>query len=268
MRDEALAWIAHLHSGSETEEDWASFDAWRKFDEAHAKAAKKAEKVWEQLGPALTQGRRRSSIITSILVAVVALSSLAFASGLFGPPASFFADFKSSVGEIRTVTLRDGSQVDLDTATSFDVDADQRHIVLHTGRIFVQVKPDPSRPFSVTSGDTTVRALGTAFVVRRDGDATTVAVTEHAVSFSNQRDSLRVQAGNSLTYSGATGFGQTRPIDVDTATSVAPRRAGVRRSAVERCCEGDRAVSSRQDHHSRRCRGPSPGERRFRCQGY
>lgn len=219
LRDEALAWIAHLHSGDETEADWASFDAWRKFDAAHAQAAQKAEKIWEQLGPALTQGRRRNSIISSILVAVVALSSLAFASGLFGPPATYFADFSTSVGEIRTVTLKDGSRVDLDTATSFDVDAEQRHIVLHTGRIFVQVAPDPSRPFSVSSGDTTVRALGTAFVVRRDGDATTVAVTEHAVSFSTQRDSLRVQAGNALTYSAAKGFEQTRTIDVDTVTS-------------------------------------------------
>jgi transmembrane sensor len=150
---------------------------------------------------------------------VIALSSLAFASGLFGPPASYFADFSTSVGEIRTVTLKDGSRVDLDTATSFDVDADQRNITLHTGRIFVQVAPDPSRPFSVKSGETTVRALGTAFVVRRDGDATTVAVTEHAVSFSSPRDSLRVQEGNTLTYSPARGFEQSHPIDVDTVTS-------------------------------------------------
>lgn len=219
LRDEALAWIAHLHSGDETVDDWTSFDAWRRFDEAHAEAAEKAEKLWERLGPALTRKRGRGPMLTGIFVAVLAIAGLAFASGLFGPPVSFFADYQTAIGEIRSVTLKDGSQVDLDTATSFDADSDQRTIELHAGQIFVQVKPDPDRPFLVKSGGVTVRALGTAFVVRRDGDATTVSVTESAVKFSNATESLRVSAGQSITYVPANGFEQSRTIDVETVTS-------------------------------------------------
>lgn len=218
LRDEALAWIVHLHSGSETDSDWASFDAWRAFDDSHEEAAKNAEALWERLGPVLSRKRGRR-IITGLMIAAFGLSAVAFAFGLFGSPASLLADYRTSVGEIRSVTLVDGSQVDLDTATSFDVGADGRNISLHTGQIFVAVKPDRNRPFSVKSENIIIQALGTAFAVRRDGEATTVSVTESAVSLSDDRETIRVEAGELLTYSLATGFGQKRAIDMDTAAS-------------------------------------------------
>jgi transmembrane sensor len=65
----------------------------------------------------------------------------------------------------------------------------------------------------------TVRALGTAFVVRRDGDGTTVAVTEHAVRISHNSDNVRVSAGQSSTYSPKTGLVPPHPIDVEGVTA-------------------------------------------------
>lgn len=220
LRDEALAWIAYLHSGNETANDWASFESWRRWDAARGKAAEDAEKLWETLGPALTPPKPpRKPIIPGLVLAALCLAGIAFASGVFGPPASFFADYRTSVGEVKTITLGDGSRVDLDTATSFDVDAEQRSIVLHTGQIFVEVKPDPVHPFSVKAGDLTVRALGTAFVVRRDEGAATVVVTEHTVSVSRQSESIRVTAGQSLTYSPQAGFQQLRTVNIDERTA-------------------------------------------------
>lgn len=221
---EALAWLVHLHSGEETAQDWADFQDWKAADDAHAHAAAQAEKLWEQLGPALMRERKSGNrSIPALIVGAVALAAIAFAAGLFGPPASFFADYRSSVGEIRSVTLRDGSQVDLDSATSFDVDVGHRTITLHAGQIHVTVKPDAERPFTVIAGEGRAQALGTAFAVRRDGDSATVVVTEHAVrvayAHGNETRSADIAAGQAISYSRASGLGQPRKADIDALTA-------------------------------------------------
>jgi transmembrane sensor len=220
---EALAWLVHLHSGEETAQDWADFQDWKAADDVHANAARQAEKLWEQLGPALVQQRKSGNKTIPVLLAgAVALAGIAFAAGLFGPPASFFADYRSGVGEIRSVTLRDGSQVDLDSGTSFDVDVGHRTITLHTGQIHVAVKPNPDRPFTVIAGEGSVRALGTAFAVRRDGDGATVVVTEHAVrvthAHGHESRSAEIAAGEAISYSPG-GLGRARKADLATLTA-------------------------------------------------
>src|SRR5262245_32781357 len=202
---EALAWLVHLHSGDETAQDWADFQDWKGADAAHQRAADQAETLWERLGPALARERKPGGRkLPVLLAAAIGLAAIAFAGGVFGPPASYFAEYRSATGEIRSVTLRDGSQVDLDTGTSFDVDADSRTVTLHTGQIYVTVKADPARPFTVVAGDGRVQALGTAFAVRRDGDAASVVVTEHAVRVAYTRDgrraSIDVSAGQAISY--------------------------------------------------------------------
>jgi transmembrane sensor len=220
---EALAWLVHLHSGQETAQDWSDFLDWKAADEAHIRAAAQAETLWEQLGPALVRERKsRNKTIPAVIAAAVALVGIAFVVGLFGPPASFFADYRTSIGEIRSVTLGDGSQVDLDSGTSFDVDVGHRTITLHAGQIHVAVQPDSNRPFTVIAGAGSVRALGTAFAVRRDGDGATVVVTEHAVRVDYKGDpethSADIAAGEAISYSPA-GLGQPRKADIATLTA-------------------------------------------------
>ncbi len=220
---EALAWLVHLHSGEESAQDWADFQDWKAASDAHMLAAAQAEKLWEQLGPALARERKSGSkTVPALLAGVVALAGIAFAVGLFGPPASFFADYSTGIGEIRSVTLRDGSQVDLDSGTSFDVDVAHRTITLHTGQIHVAVKPDPNRPFTVIAGEGSARALGTAFAVRRDGDRATVLVTEHAVRVAHARGhetrSADIAAGEAISFSHA-GLGQPHKADIAALTA-------------------------------------------------
>ena len=71
----------------------------------------------------------------------------------------------TSLGEQRTVVLRDGSVVRLntDSAISIDFTKDQRQVLLHHGQATFEVKSDPARPFVALAGDGMVRALGTAF---------------------------------------------------------------------------------------------------------
>lgn len=90
---------------------------------------------------------------------------------------------RTAVGENRTVKLADGSSVVLGGNTELEVtfDGKLRHLGLTRGEAFFTVAKDPSRPFKVEAGDTTVIAVGTEFNVRRGADQTVVAVLEGRV---------------------------------------------------------------------------------------
>src|SRR5262249_6139101 len=107
------------------------------------------------------------------------------------------------VGERRSITLADGSRVDLDADSALSVafsDA-QRRITLERGRAFFQVAKDPARPFIVAAGAGEIRALGTAFDVKHGADRTVrVAVAEHAVSVAVAGDSQRLVEGGMMDY--------------------------------------------------------------------
>ncbi len=90
------------------------------------------------------------------------------------------------LGEIRRVPLADGSLVAINTKTALDVamKPDSRRIVLKEGEAWFQVAKDPDRPFVVAAGSVRVRAVGTAFSVRRAdqaGAGVDVMVTEGVV---------------------------------------------------------------------------------------
>jgi len=220
---EGLAWLLHLHSGKESPEDWQAFETWQNWSGAHKLAAARAKTLWEQLGPTLAprKGPRKPGIPV-VIAAAVGLAALGFAGGLFGPPASFFADYRSRTGEVRSVMLRDGSQVDLDTGTSFDVSDGDRTITLHTGQVFVKVQPGAPRRFVVFAGKVRAEALGTAYAVRRDGDAATVVVSESTVRVSQDGQkaaAVEVNAGNALMLSDRDSPGQPRAADVSALTA-------------------------------------------------
>lgn len=219
---EALAWIVHLHSGDEVAADWASFEDWKAASADHSAAADKAARLWQGLRPALRSYRRpKGRRIALILVAAVGLGAVA---AVLQPPsvATLLAAYGTGTGELLTVTLKDGSVVDLDTATSFDVSADHRTVTLHAGQIFVTVAPDPDHPFRVVTDKAETKALGTAFAVRIAPAAERVVVTEHAVQVTTTsggpQAGVRLLAGQSIEV-GPFGLGTPRDDDVGAMTS-------------------------------------------------
>lgn len=224
LTEEALGWLVRLHSGDETSRDWATYEDWKAVSAAHRAAAECAEALWDTLGSALARKRGRGRIMPVVLLAALLLPALAFMSGVFGPPASFWAAYQAPLGERRAVTLSDGSAVELDTGTSFDFDAggDTRKLTLHSGQIFVAVHPDARHPFVVEAGNGSVRALGTAFDVRRDSDKTRVVVAESSVrvvlSGGAGGASVDIRAGEQMAYS-PRGLGAPQAADVGSLTA-------------------------------------------------
>jgi transmembrane sensor len=123
--------------------------------------------------------------------------------------------YGTRLGEVRVVTLKDGSVITLNTSSSIRVDmgSARRLVALEAGEALFDVASDPARPFIVEAGDAAVRAVGTSFAVRRFGSAPVeVVVREGLVEVtapSNARPirmganrpviSSRATAGSSMT---------------------------------------------------------------------
>lgn len=116
--------------------------------------------------------------------------------GLIAGRAQWFApEYMTAVGEQRSITLEDGSVVELNSQSRLRAhfEAHLRAIELLDGEAIFRVSKDPSRPFRVRTGATDIVAVGTAFNVKASESRTVVTVLEGRVRV-NQRDAAAVSA--------------------------------------------------------------------------
>ena len=185
---EAGVWIARLHGEGRSRAMEAGFRRWLASDTEHARAFELATEAWEDsihlrrlipLPHAAPHTPRRLWLAAAGIGAVLA-----------GLGAAFFAlrpaGVVTEVGEQRLLTLEDGTRVYLNTATHIVVRYDKRVrlIELRAGEALFNVAPQRDRPFIVGAAGREVRALGTAFVVRRDAQKLAVTLVEGKVSVS------------------------------------------------------------------------------------
>lgn len=92
--------------------------------------------------------------------------------------------YTTGVGELRTVTLADGSKVELNARSRIKVkfSDSRRDVELLEGQALFSVAKDAARPFIVRSGNTDVKAVGTQFDVNRKPGGTVVTVFEGSVA--------------------------------------------------------------------------------------
>ncbi|MBN8888394.1 MAG: FecR domain-containing protein [Rudaea sp.] len=92
-------------------------------------------------------------------------------------------NYATTIAVDRNVALSDGSQIALGGATRLTTHfaRDRRDVDLSAGEAFFQVAHDTSRPFVVNAGEVSIRAVGTAFNVRRTGDRVAITVSEGRV---------------------------------------------------------------------------------------
>jgi transmembrane sensor len=217
-RDQALEWFVRLNAGDASAADRTAFQAWLGADPAHRREFGALAGIWADLDhipdprpqPVVRLrsplfGRRR------VLAGGLALAGLGGVVALTGLPTALTSDIWTSTGELRTVMLDDGTQVDLDadTALSLDFSPALRQVSLDRGRAQFTVAKDAARPFRVAAGPGRSTALGTQFVVHRRQDEVTVAVTESAVSVAVSGVEARVAEGEQVSY-GVGGLGAVR----------------------------------------------------------
>jgi transmembrane sensor len=153
---------------------------------------------------ALRTARRRliASAATAMLILTVGIGGWQQWGGRPLTEAAPTLRFATAPGEMRLVELADGSSLQLSGGTRVDVTlgVDHREAQLTAGEVYFDVVHDPSRSFSVRTGDTDVRVLGTAFDLSRTGDQVGLAVYRGAVRFASTTRGVVVKAGYRAHY--------------------------------------------------------------------
>jgi transmembrane sensor len=192
---EAALWVVRHRGGPLTSDDQRELDAWLSADPRHRGAFVRLNAVRADLRrlAALSAGRREEAVLSGKASSSARFSRRqALAAGVAALAAGSSAwltwrsqgeTYVSGVGELRQVSLTDGSNMVLNTATETRVryNESEREVVLSRGEAHFEVAKDRTRPFVVRSGTLTVTAIGTAFSVRLDGGLVDVTVTEGTV---------------------------------------------------------------------------------------
>jgi transmembrane sensor len=112
------------------------------------------------------------------------------------------AQYRTRTGEVRELSLPDGTRVWLNTASALNVrySADLRLLELVAGEILVETAHDAGRRFVVEAGQSRMTALGTRFTVALGGDASYLAVYDGRVALDAGSRRQVIGAGEQLTF--------------------------------------------------------------------
>lgn len=203
IRTQAASWFARLHGDDLDQEELAEHQAWLDSDPAHRLAYERVERMWSMLSdfsptpeisqrlaaiptaapPARQQVLRKPRRVQWLVACAAALTAVVIGWRLLAPAPVSEQRYASAVGEQRSITLDDGTEVELDTGTTLRVryTTQQRRIALDKGRAFFKVAHDGARPLTVDTAQGSVRAVGTQFEVYRRADAMDVTLFEGKV---------------------------------------------------------------------------------------
>lgn len=230
LSDEALEWIVRLNSGRAGEDDHARYVAWRQTSVEHEEAAREAEALWGSLGAAGDRVKRRTGAGLGRR-SFIGLAAFAVASGaLYGSgiiPGYPFADYRTAIGERRSVELPDGSTAHLnaDSAIALDFSEDFRRLHLLQGQATFFVVHDPSRPFVVDALNGSTRAIGTVFDVDVRPDHVVLTVLDGQVAVAHKQSSgSEVLAGRDHRVRYGEDLAPSAPQPVEAETEIAWRR--------------------------------------------
>jgi transmembrane sensor len=224
---QAMEWFVSLQSENCSNEDRTRFSAWLAQSEKHRAAYAEAEQVWASMDslrkipvPGLDEARRarpQPSALPTLLLSVLLTAVLT---------AGWWYEFRvettryaTAMGERRSVTLADGSRIDLNTSTRIAVHWSRwsRKVELESGEALFSVTHDAHHPFVVESGDLSIRDVGTRFDVRKWPEQVTIAVLEGEVELEDARHAKtqRLKAGERNCYRESTGLGYRQRADAE-----------------------------------------------------
>jgi transmembrane sensor len=215
---EARAWVIALDGEAPSSEKLCEFRAWLQRSPRHREAFKTAAGVWGDLDqwsrnlypagesaerPAVRRkdpyrSRRLRPALVAASLAALAASLVLTRTSDEEPraPDRFAAGYSSATGEVKSVTLPDGTEVRLNTQSRIEVSYARTARVVHLteGEAYFQVAHDAEQPFVVYSGRYAVKAVGTAFSVQRLSGGVELNVTEGRVEVATLPHQVRDDA--------------------------------------------------------------------------
>jgi transmembrane sensor len=205
IQAECREWVVLLHSGEATDADRARFDTWLRADPRHRAAYDLLQLVWDDISklrhladlePVPAQRPTRSRTLPwAAAAAIVGFAIFAIQSRYQTSPApvvasavEFSQDYSTRLGEVRTISLPDGSSLTLGAYSHATVKlvANERRVTLDRGEAYFEVAKDAARPFYVNAQSAAVRVVGTRFDVRLGSSHVRIAVDEGAVAVNDR----------------------------------------------------------------------------------
>lgn len=211
-----------------------SRNAWLDADPSHAQAYADQQRLWDLAGdltddPELqvlkttglaTLNRRRWFQPRRLIALAASLVVLVGAGYLFSRlvEAPEPVAYATALGERRTETMTDGTEIVLNTDSAVQVSysKDRRAVALRHGEAQFEVAHDAARPFVVSVGEDTVTALGTRFQMRSELDSTIVTLLQGSVEIAHGAERYRLHPDEQAVISSRTGV-SIAPIDPESA---------------------------------------------------
>lgn len=241
LRQEAIAWLSLLSSGTATTADAEALKRWCREDPAHSEAYAKAALVWDMLTPVAARAptpqnarlHRSQPVQSSIgrrafLGGALTASAACAAYVVVHPPldlwpslAELRADIRTGTGEQRRIEIADGVAVDLNTRSSLAFNAaseDGNRIELIAGEAVIAAGPNAASACVVIAGDGRIVARDARVDVRHDDTRIRVACLDGSVRIEHQAQDVILPAGEQVVYDGRSLSG-TGAIDPAVVTA-------------------------------------------------
>ena len=239
--DEAAAWTTLVDSGEMSEEQRVDFHSW--LDEPrNARALSEVRTLValiQELPEKKTAGLRRLPLspawfpglvrlidhpwqLSGFTAAALAILVVGAWFG-FRPVREYFTgSYCTDTGESRSVVLKDGSVVHLNTKSCvrWTGTGKDRRVALELGEALFEVSHDPTRPFRVVVGNSEIRDLATEFdVYRRSNGSVVVTVLRGQVAIKDLGGhppawaERQLKPNEQIEYSPATLIADAHPVD-------------------------------------------------------
>ncbi|WP_339533070.1 FecR domain-containing protein [Pseudomonas mucidolens] len=210
--EQASEWLMLQWGGELDGAQREAFVRWQDAHPEHRRAWQRLQRLQQTLGEVPADSARavlrdapdpqRRATLKLLGVFLVAGGSGYLVQGS-RPWQSAFAEYRTATGEIRHLTLSDGTRLDLNTDSAIDLrfSASERRIRLTRGEILLTSGHDPSRPLIVETPAGDVQALGTRFAVRELDDGSRVDLYEGRVQVRPVAgQAVLMKAGDSLWF--------------------------------------------------------------------
>jgi transmembrane sensor len=250
MRETAALWHERMHRDHVSEETRRAFEAWIQASPGNGAAYSALDETWAALQGALetppilalrheaalrlTRRTSRSmrpvrALAAALTLITVGTLALRVVSPSFLPEALTGwvktwlpgdSHYVTGTGERLSATLRDGSQVTLDTQSELEVafTKEERRVRLKRGQAFFEVAKDKAHPFVVEVNNRRLVAVGTAFDVRLDEGQIRVTMVEGVVRVEPAKPRSGDSPSAAASFASGSASGNAAPRDVVSHT--------------------------------------------------
>jgi transmembrane sensor len=235
---EAHEWVLRFAAGGAHTADLAAFQQWSARDPAHAQAFARACRLWEALEPAgkmlppqlrTERAAARPKLARRAFIGGALTASFVGGAALvMRPPFDLWpswseltADLRTGPGEQRSIVLKGGASIDLNTRTSIALRTttdDLERIELIGGEAEISTPSDGPQRIEVIAGDGRVAASQASFNLRFENANLCATCVRGMLEIEHRGSSARLRPGEQISYS-AQGLGPARSVDPQGVTA-------------------------------------------------